>query len=36
MKMSSTPLSVKSSSVVSRVSDCAGCSPRAASTASAV
>ena len=30
------PVSLKSSSVVSSVTDCAGCRPRAASTASAV
>jgi hypothetical protein len=36
MKMSRMPVSLKSSSVVSRVTELAGCSPRAASTASAV
>ena len=36
MNTSRTPVSLKSSSVVSRVIDSAGCSPRAASTASAV
>ena len=34
--MSRMPVSLKSSSVVSSVIECAGCSPRAASTASAV
>ena len=36
MKTSSTPVSSKSSKVVSKVRLAAGCSPRAASTASAV
>ncbi len=36
MKISSTPVWLKSSSVVSRVMLAAGCSPRAASAASAV